>query len=61
MRLLRKGKRRRPLINANPSDVLSARSVVTWHETADSPTRSWSERRTKGRLPGRLRGTSKEH
>ena len=25
------------LIAANPSDVVSTRSLVTWHETADSP------------------------
>ena len=59
MRLLRKGKRRKPLIDANPSDVVSAGSLVIWHETADSPNRSWSERRTRGRLPGGPRGTSR--
>ena len=59
MRLLRREKRRRPLIDANPSDVVSAGSLITWHETADSHNRCWSERRTKERLPGRIRGTSR--
>ena len=53
----RKGKRRNPQIDVNPSDVVSAGSLVTRHETADSPYLSGSERRTNGRPARSLRET----
>ena len=49
-----KGEEEETLIDDYPSDVVSVRNLGTWHETADSPNRSWSKRRTKGRLPGSL-------